>query len=105
MSYRLIQGELSFKFAAAHFVLGETGCERLHGHNYLVEVQIYGEQDELKNLVIDFLELKPFVKQFIEELDHKILLPKNNQNLSVKKENTEYIVDFIPKKKHYVFPE
>lgn len=105
MSYRLIQGELSFKFAAAHFVLGETGCERLHGHNYLVEVQIYGEQDETKNLVVDFLELKPFVRQFIEELDHKILLPKNNLNLSVKKEDNEYLVDFIPKEKHYVFPE
>ncbi|NHK30313.1 MAG: 6-carboxytetrahydropterin synthase [Asgard group archaeon] len=104
MSYRLIQGELSFKFAAAHFVLGDTGCERLHGHNYLVEVQVYGEQDEKKNLIIDFLELKPFVRQFIEELDHKILLPANNPNLSVKQEDNEYFVNFIPKEKHYVFP-
>ena len=104
MSYRLVQGNLSFKFAAAHFVLGETGCERLHGHNYLVEVQIYGEQDEKKNLVIDFLELKPFVRQFVEELDHMILLPDDNPHLKIVKKENEYFVDFLPKNKKYVFP-
>lgn len=104
MSYRLTQGGLSFKFAAAHFVLGETGCEKLHGHNYLVEVQVFGEQDEKKDLVIDFLELKPFVRNFLEELDHKILLPKDNPNLPIKKEGNEYFVEFLPKKKTYIFP-
>ncbi|NHJ84836.1 MAG: 6-carboxytetrahydropterin synthase [Asgard group archaeon] len=105
MSYRLVQGNLSFKFAAAHFVLGETGCERLHGHNYLVEVQVFGEQDEKKNLVIDFLELKPFVRQFVEELDHKILLPTNNPNLLIENKQHELFVKFVPKNKHYIFPD
>jgi len=104
MSYRLVQGELSFKFAAAHFVLGDTGCERLHGHNYLVEVQIYGEQDEAKNLVIDFLELKPFVRKFVEELDHKILLPTENSHLQITKKKNELFVNFKPKNKNYIFP-
>ena len=104
LSYRLIQGGLSFKFAAAHFVLGSTGCERLHGHNYLVEVQVFGDQEEEKNLVIDFLELKPFVRNFVEELDHRILLPNENSNLSVKKKGNEYHVEFLPKSKKYVFP-
>ena len=104
MSYRLIQGELSFKFSAAHFVLGESGCERLHGHNYLVEVQIIGEQNAEKNLVVDFLELKPFVRKFIEELDHKVLLPGENSNLQIKEKNEEVNVEFIPRKKHYIFP-
>ena len=105
MSYRLVQGELSFKFAAAHFVLGDTGCERLHGHNYLVEVQIFGEQDEKKNLVIDFLELKPFVRKFIEDLDHKILLPSNNAHLQITESEKELDVLFVPKDKRYVFPK
>ena len=104
MTYRLSQGGLSFKFAAAHFVLGETGCERLHGHNYLVEVQVFGEQDEKKDLVIDFLELKPFVRSFLEELDHKILLPEYNPKLPIKQEGNEYLVEFLPKKKNYIFP-
>ena len=104
MAYRLTQGGLSFKFAAAHFVLGETGCERLHGHNYLVEVQVFGEQDESKNLVIDFLELKPFVRNFLEELDHMILLPEENPHLPITKKGNEYFVEFLPKNKHYVFP-
>lgn len=104
MSYRLVQGDLSFKFSAAHFVLGDTGCEKLHGHNYLVEVQIYGEQDKSKNLIIDFLELKPFVRQFVEELDHMILLPKDNKNLPITKKNNEYHIEFVPKNKRYVFP-
>ena len=104
LSYRLVQGGLSFKFAAAHFVLGATGCEKLHGHNYLVEVQVFGEQDEEKNLVIDFLELKPFVRTFVEELDHRILLPIENPNLPVRKVGEEYHVEFIPKEKKYIFP-
>ncbi len=105
MSYCLVQGELSFKFAAAHFVLGDTGCERLHGHNYLVEVQIYGDQDEQKNLVIDFLELKPFVRKFIEDLDHKILLPNNNKHLQITENKGELDILFVPKNKRYVFPK
>ena len=104
LSYRLIQGGLTFKFAAAHFVLGDTGCERLHGHNYLVEVQVFGEQDEDKNLVIDFLELKPFVRNFVEELDHRILLPSENPHLPITKKGEEYLVEFLPKKKRYIFP-
>ncbi len=104
LSYRLIQGGLTFKFAAAHFVLGETGCERLHGHNYLVEVQVLGEQDEEKNLVIDFLELKPFVRNFVEELDHRVLLPSENPQLLVTKNEGECFVEFLPKKKKYIFP-
>ncbi len=105
MSYRLIQGNLSFKFAAAHFVLGETGCERLHGHNYLVEVQIFGEQNPQKDLVVDFLELKPFVRQYVEEFDHKILLPTENPNLQITEENNELFVIFVPKNKQYIFPK
>ncbi|MBN1330590.1 MAG: 6-carboxytetrahydropterin synthase [Candidatus Heimdallarchaeota archaeon] len=104
MSYRLIQGNLSFKFAAAHFVLGETGCERLHGHNYLVEIQVFGEQNPEKDLLIDFLELKPFVGQFIEEFDHRILLPMENSNLLIREENNELFVTFTPKNKRYIFP-
>ena len=104
MSYRLIQGGLSFKFVAAHFVLGDTGCEKLHGHNYLVEVQIFGEQNEQRDLVIDFLELKPFVRSFLEELDHKILLPSENNTLLLKKVDDEYFVTFLPKNKQYIFP-
>jgi len=105
VSYKLVQGELSFKFAAAHFVLGETGCERLHGHNYLVEVQIYGEQDPAKNLVIDFLLLKPFVREFVEALDHRIILPQNNPKLEIKSEGNEFHLLFTPKQKKYIFPK
>jgi 6-pyruvoyltetrahydropterin/6-carboxytetrahydropterin synthase len=105
MSYRLIQGDLSFKFAAAHFVIGQGGCEHLHGHNYTIEVQIYGAQNEDTNLVVDFLELKPFIKTIIEELDHHILLPKNNQLLTIKEKGEELFITFIPKEKRYIFPK
>jgi 6-pyruvoyltetrahydropterin/6-carboxytetrahydropterin synthase len=105
MSYRLIQGGLSFKFAAAHFVLGETGCERLHGHNYLVEVQVFGEQEEKHNLVIDFLELKPFVRHFVNELDHKILLPKENSLMKITQYGDEVEAYYSPSDKRYLFPK
>lgn len=61
----------SFEFAASHFLTKYQGkCERLHGHNYRLEVSVIGQMRE-DDLVYDFVHLNTVVKEKImEPLDH-----------------------------------
>ena len=72
-----------FNFAASHFMIFENGSrEPLHGHNYRVMVK--GETPELKgDMVFDFLDIKPIVRQVCDSLDHKLLIPKECPRLRI----------------------
>ena len=62
------------QFAAAHQIRGiEGGCERLHGHNWKVEVFVSGDKLDENGLLIDFREIKDKTEALMEELDHKFL--------------------------------
>lgn len=76
-----------FNFAAAHFLVFNDGSrEPLHGHNY--RVQVKGSTDELRSdMVFDFLDLKPIVRQVCDSLDHKILLPAKNPHITLKQDH------------------
>ncbi|MDP2682573.1 MAG: 6-carboxytetrahydropterin synthase QueD [Deltaproteobacteria bacterium] len=61
-------------FAAAHslrFYEGE--CERLHGHNWKVEVTVASKKLNKIGLAVDFKILKRTLENIIERLDHKYL--------------------------------
>lgn len=65
----------SFKFSAAHFLIFPDGsAERLHGHNYRVFVEIDAELTR-HGLVIDFKQVKPVVRELVDELDEHWLVP------------------------------
>ncbi|MBY0517368.1 MAG: 6-carboxytetrahydropterin synthase [Bacteriovoracaceae bacterium] len=72
-----------FNFAASHFMIFEDGSrEPLHGHNYRVMVK--GETPELSDdMVFDFLDIKPIVRQVCDSLDHKLIIPKNHPKLRI----------------------
>ena len=72
-----------FNFAASHFMIFDDGSrEPLHGHNYRVMVK--GETPELqKDMVFDFLDIKPIVRQVCDSLDHKLLIPKDHPLLRI----------------------
>jgi len=56
----------AFKFSAAHFLIFPDGsCERLHGHNYRVFIQVDAGITE-HGLVIDFKRIKPVVKELVD---------------------------------------
>jgi 6-pyruvoyltetrahydropterin/6-carboxytetrahydropterin synthase len=62
------------QFAAAHQLREFRGkCERLHGHNWKVEVYVEGEQLGENGLLIDFKEIKTATKRALERLDHQFL--------------------------------
>ena len=61
-------------FSAAHSLRGYRGdCERLHGHNYRVEVAVASRYLDAMGVVIDFRELKQLVKGVLAGLDHRYL--------------------------------
>lgn len=75
-----------FNFAASHFLIFKDGSrEPLHGHNY--RVQLKGEACELEgDMVFDFLDIKPIVREVCDSLDHRLLLPGEHQQLKIEEE-------------------
>jgi len=65
-----VQGE----FAAAHALRDYQGpCERLHGHNYTVQIVVAGEELDERGLLVDFGELKQALNAVLDRLDHQNL--------------------------------
>jgi 6-pyruvoyltetrahydropterin/6-carboxytetrahydropterin synthase len=61
-------------FAAAHALRNYHGkCERVHGHNYRVQVGIEGEKLDQNGLLYDFTDLKKSLRATSEYLDHQYL--------------------------------
>ena len=62
------------KFAAAHQLkMVAEKCENLHGHNWKIEVCISGEKLNDYGVLIDFVEIKKYLAEIMETLDHKFL--------------------------------
>ena len=62
------------QFAAAHQLREFRGsCEKLHGHNWKVEVTLAGEELSDAGLLVDFREVKEATDRILEELDHSFL--------------------------------
>lgn len=92
MNYSIKVYKQYFNFASSHFLLFEDGTrEPLHGHNY--RVMIKGEAPKLAHdLVFDFLDIKPIVREVCDSLDHKLLLPKENDNLKIHEDGNNYLI-------------
>lgn len=72
-----------FNFGSAHFLIfGDGSRERLHGHNYQVQVRLEGKL-VAGDIVVDFIPFKPLVKRLCNALDHRTLLPRDNPHLRV----------------------
>ena len=61
-------------FSAAHQLRGHGGgCERLHGHNWKVQVHVLAERLDDIDLAIDFHVLKKYLAECLVPLDHTML--------------------------------
>ncbi|MFX0172110.1 MAG: 6-pyruvoyl tetrahydropterin synthase family protein [Candidatus Hodarchaeota archaeon] len=69
-------------FSASHFLIGYGKCDRLHGHNYSVKVQIEYNQSESQS-TIDFREINSVIQELIGILHHKILIPQDSQEIKI----------------------
>lgn len=89
------------RFSSAHFITFGGKCERLHGHNYGVLVELEGTLGEDK-LVFDFTILKQITREICRRLNHRFLLPLHNPNLQLTELAHAWEIRFG--EKHYVFP-
>jgi 6-pyruvoyltetrahydropterin/6-carboxytetrahydropterin synthase len=88
-------------FSAAHRLRGYKGqCEKLHGHNWKVQVYVLAEKLNEIDLAIDFHELKRLTEEVLVPLDHGFLndiFPFTEKNPS--SENiAKWIYDSVKKK-------
>lgn len=61
-------------FSAAHNLRDYKGkCEKLHGHNWKVEVEVQGKKLGKSGMLIDFHELKGIIAEELAFLDHTYL--------------------------------
>ncbi|MBY0503745.1 MAG: 6-carboxytetrahydropterin synthase QueD [Bryobacteraceae bacterium] len=61
-------------FCAAHSLRGYPGkCQNIHGHNFVVEARITGQQLDAVGILVDFKDVKAALGAIIEALDHQYL--------------------------------
>src|SRR5438067_6799510 len=88
-------------FSSAHFITYGGKCERLHGHNYGVLVEVEGELGDDK-LVFDFTILKRLTREICQRLNHRFLLPVDNPHLDLIPSSEAWEIRFQGRR--YVFP-
>lgn len=71
----------SFKWEAAHRLPAHGGdCANLHGHSYLLRVDLHGEPDA-SGMVIDFKVVKSIIQPLIDAWDHATFVAEHDHKL------------------------
>jgi 6-pyruvoyltetrahydropterin/6-carboxytetrahydropterin synthase len=100
-SYHVRIAKTEHVFSAAHFITYGDRCERLHGHNYHVAVEVHGPLDA-DQLVVDFVAVRDALSEIVAELDHYVLLPTMHPQLRVVEERGEVVATLADRR--WVFP-
>jgi len=89
-------------FCSGHFItyLGDQ-CERIHGHNYRVAVEVEDDLDQ-NHYVFDFIALKDLTRAITDELDHRMLLPTESTQILLEDEGPNWRVRY--KERYWSFP-
>lgn len=88
-------------FSATHFLVDMGKCERLHGHNYGVIVEITAPIDS-NGVALDFNFVAPLITELIDRLDHKIILASDDSRVRVERGEEEIEARFGSKR--FLFP-
>lgn len=102
-SYQVRVTKDDLAFAAGHFITWGGGrCERLHGHNYRVAVEV---EDDLgpDAYVFDFVALHEQARALVGELDHRMLLPGRSPLIRVAADGPNWAVGFEDRR--WSFPQ
>ncbi|WP_315444297.1 6-carboxytetrahydropterin synthase QueD [uncultured Selenomonas sp.] len=82
-------------FEAAHRVVKYPGkCDRLHGHNWVVEATFQGTQLDELGMLIDFKTAKKALAEVLDDFDHYYLneFPPFNEGVNPTAENLACII-------------
>jgi 6-pyruvoyltetrahydropterin/6-carboxytetrahydropterin synthase len=89
-------------FSAGHFITYNGNiCERIHGHNYRVAVEVEGGLDE-NHYVFDFIALRDLTMAIVLELDHRMLLPDRSPHIKVERDGANLVARF--EDRYWSFP-
>lgn len=104
MNYSIKVYKQYFNFAASHFLVFKDGTrEPLHGHNY--RVMLKGEAPKLDgDMVFDFLDIKPIVREVCDSLDHKLLIPKLNDQIKIHEHDKNFKI-ITPDESEFSIPK
>ncbi len=62
------------EFSAAHVLRGYPGaCERIHGHNFKVELEVEAHDLDEIGMAVDFTEIEAIAASIARDLDHRLL--------------------------------
>ena len=103
MGHRIFVAKDAFKFSCAHMTVFPDGSkERLHGHNYFIELSVELEDVSFAKLV-DFGPLKRTVAQLCVEWKERVLLARSNPHFTIVREDADEF-EFTLCGKRYVLP-
>ena len=73
MGHYLLSAEA--RFSAAHTLPGVDLCERMHGHNWRVQVTVRVQQDDLDaaGMGVDFRMLATVASESVHDFEHRYL--------------------------------
>jgi 6-pyruvoyltetrahydropterin/6-carboxytetrahydropterin synthase len=91
---RLSRIEISkqaLNFSIGHFtIFSSTKRENLHGHNFQVQCHVTAVLGN-DGLLFDYAILKRILRSMCEEIDERVILPRNSPHLKISEEDN-YIV-------------
>ncbi|HID71327.1 MAG TPA: 6-pyruvoyl tetrahydropterin synthase family protein [Thermoplasmata archaeon] len=90
-------------FSAAHIIPHHNKCGRLHGHTYAVSVEIQGKPDS-EGIVMDFGVIKDVLRKIIKDLDHRLIVPRRSNLLSIGEKDEMHILITLNSRR-YVVPK
>jgi 6-pyruvoyltetrahydropterin/6-carboxytetrahydropterin synthase len=91
----------NIRFSACHMLLRHDKCSRLHGHSYAVHLKVEGDLDE-NHMLADFGKMKSILRDMVDELDHRIIIPTLNKDIIIEEKGESTRVDM--QGKQYEFP-
>ena len=94
-------GYSGIKFSACHFIPRHEKCSRLHGHSYILRLRLEGDIGE-KGMLMDFVTLKKELRSYVDEFDHRTLLPGRSEIVNIQESGDS--VEVTCDGKRYVFP-
>lgn len=96
----------NFKFSSGHFLIfDDQNAEKLHGHNYRVQVDIGVPKDfdlSETGYFVDFSEFKKMIKAQLDEWDEQVLLPAEQKDMKIARQGNNLEVKF--RDRFYSFP-
>ena len=93
----------NLRFSAAHMIPEHESCGFIHGHSYIIDVTVDGERSGKFGFVADFKEVKGIVRELCKYLDHKLLIPLNNEFIKFNSID-DVDVKFTIENKNYSLP-